>query len=174
MSKPTKQQIAIDLLEWDEILREVSLRDSEFAERVKALTDRSEITRPGDALTDLRVRLVEEVLTDVSRARLAAVSHARLAADGRFVPWPSRKRRGPPKYAELLLTAFASTRHAEAMIGDLNERHADWCKRFGGRWADRLYWVRAVQSIGPLLWRSVVKALKWAVVISTVRRFLGL
>jgi hypothetical protein len=85
-----------------------------------------------------------------------------------------RKGHNPPKYAELLLTAFASKRHAEAMIGDLNERHADWCKSFGARWADRLYWARAVQSIGPLLWRSIVKALKWAVMISTVRRFLGL
>jgi hypothetical protein len=160
MSKP------IDLLEWDEILREVSLREPDFAERVKALIDRSELT--GDVLTDLRVRLVEEVLTDVSRARLAAVSHARLLFRD------LARGAGPPKYAELLLTAFASTRHAEAMIGDLNERHVDWCKRFGVRWADRLYWVRAVQSIGPLLWRSIVKALKWAVVISTVRRFLGL
>jgi hypothetical protein len=120
---------------------------------------------------DLRVRLVEEALTDVSRTRLAAVSHARLAAYGR---WASRKRHGPPKYAELLLTAFASTRHAEAMIGDLNERDAHWCKHFGAPWADGLYWARVVQSIGPLLIRWAGKALKWAAVISTVRRTLGL
>jgi hypothetical protein len=60
------------------------------------------------------------------------------------------------------------------MIGDLNERHADWCKRFGARWAAWLYWARAAQSIGPLLLRSVVKALKWTAVISTATRFLGL
>jgi hypothetical protein len=73
-----------------------------------------------------------------------------------------------------LLTAFASARHAEAIIGDLNERHADWCKRFGARWAAGPYWGQVVRSICPLLWRLVVKALKWAVVISTVRRLLGL
>jgi hypothetical protein len=72
-----------------------------------------------------------------------------------------------------LLTAFASTRHADAAIGDLNEQHAYWCERFGARWAAWLYWKRAAQSIGPLLIRWAGKALKWAAVISTVRRALG-
>jgi hypothetical protein len=80
---------------------------------------------------------------------------------------------GPPRSAELLLTVFASTKHAEAMIGDLNERYAGWCKRFGVRQAQRLYWVQAAQSIGPLLLRWLGKVLKWAAVISTVKRALG-
>jgi hypothetical protein len=85
-----------------------------------------------------------------------------------------RRRHDPPKYAELLLTAFASTRHGEAMIGDLNEQYAGWCEHFGTRHARWLYWARTAQSIGPLLLRWIGKALKWAAVISTVRRALGL
>jgi hypothetical protein len=117
--------------------------------------------------------MTDATIVDVVRDG-TLVGQAVVTADQLRLYFSDRENHSPPKYAELLLTVVASTRHAEAMIGDLNERHADWCKRFDAQWADRLYWARAVQSIGPLLWRLVVKALKWAVVISTVRRFLGL
>jgi hypothetical protein len=48
----------------------------------------------------------------------------------------------PPKIAEFLLTALATTRVAEAMIGDLSEHFARDCKEFGRPRAVRLYWAR--------------------------------
>jgi hypothetical protein len=76
----------------------------------------------------------------------------------------------PPKLAEFLLTALATTRAAEAMIGDLNERFADECKKFGRDRAVRLYWARTLRSLWPLLRRAIGKALKWGAVIAAARR----
>jgi hypothetical protein len=73
----------------------------------------------------------------------------------------------PPKIAEFLLTALATTRAAEAMIGDLNERFATECKDLGRDRAVRFYWARTLRSLGPLLQR---KALKWCAVIAIMRR----
>ena len=78
----------------------------------------------------------------------------------------------PPKLAEFLLTGLATSRAAEAMIGDLNERFADECKKLGRDRAARLYWARTLRSLWPLLKRAIGKALKWGAVIDTVRRHL--
>jgi hypothetical protein len=83
---------------------------------------------------------------------------------------PASDKRDPPKMAEFLLTALATTRRAEAMIGDLNERFTDECKKFGRDRAVRLYWARTLRSLGPLLRRAIGKALKWGAVIAAVRR----
>ena len=66
----------------------------------------------------------------------------------------------PPKWAEFFLTALACSRHAEAAIGDLNERFAGECEQFGAKRAARLYWARTARSIVPLLLRAVGKVLK--------------
>src|SRR5262249_10907529 len=76
----------------------------------------------------------------------------------------------PPSIAEFLLTALATTRTAEAMIGDLNERFRDERKKFGRSRAIRLYWARALRSLWPLLWRAIGKAVKWGVVIAAMKR----
>jgi len=76
----------------------------------------------------------------------------------------------PPKIAEFLLTALATTRTAEAVIGDLNERFTTECETVGRRRAVRLYWARTLRSLWPLLKRAIAKALKWGAVIAAVRR----
>jgi hypothetical protein len=84
----------------------------------------------------------------------------------------ARNNRHPPKLAEFLLIAFAATRHAEAQIGDLNERFADECKKLGRDRAVRLYWARTLRSLWPLLRRAIGKALKWGALIAAVKRLL--
>jgi hypothetical protein len=76
----------------------------------------------------------------------------------------------PPNVAEFLLAALATTRAAEAMIGDLNERFATECKEFGRDRAVWLYWAHTLRSLWPLLKRAVAKAVKWGAVIAAVRR----
>jgi hypothetical protein len=82
----------------------------------------------------------------------------------------SMRRDDPPQIAEFLLTALASSSHAEAAIGDLNERFTSECQQLGERRAARLYWARTLRSLWPLLVRVCGKALKWGAVIATVRR----
>jgi hypothetical protein len=72
--------------------------------------------------------------------------------------------------AEFLLTLFAATHHAEAVIGDLNERFGDECRKIGRPRAIRLYWARTLRSLWPLMRRASGKVLKWGAVISMVRR----
>jgi hypothetical protein len=76
----------------------------------------------------------------------------------------------PPKVAEFLLTALATTPRANAMIGDLNERLADEIQKLGRDRAVRLYWARTLRSLWPLLWRTIGKAAKWGAVLAAVRR----
>jgi hypothetical protein len=49
--------------------------------------------------------------------------------------------------AEFLITMLATTRHAEAMIGDLNERFTREYKEFGPDRAVRLCWAHALRSL---------------------------
>jgi hypothetical protein len=72
--------------------------------------------------------------------------------------------------AEVLLTILATTRHAEAMIGNLNERFTGECEEFGRDRSVRVYWARTPRSVGPLLWRTAVKAARWGVVLAALRR----
>jgi hypothetical protein len=71
--------------------------------------------------------------------------------------------------AEFLLTVFATTRSADAMIGDLNERFTGECREFGRDRTVRLYWARTLRSLPPLVWRAIGK-----VVVAAVKRFFGL
>ena len=76
----------------------------------------------------------------------------------------------PPKLAESLLAALLKPAHADALIGDLNERFADESEKFGRPRAVRLYWARTLRSLWPLLVRAISKASKWGAVIDAVRR----
>jgi hypothetical protein len=76
----------------------------------------------------------------------------------------------PPKIAEFLLTALATTRHAESAVGDLNERFTTECEKFGRTRAVRLYWARTLRSLWPLFRRAIAKALRWGAVLAMVRR----
>jgi hypothetical protein len=73
------------------------------------------------------------------------------------------ENRDPPALAKFLLS-FATGRRADHMIGDLNERFARDCKEFGRHHAVRQYWKNARRSLAPLLWRAIVRMLKWAIV----------
>jgi predicted DNA-binding protein (UPF0251 family) len=77
----------------------------------------------------------------------------------------------PPRLAEFLLTLFVPPSRADAMVGDLNERLASECKKLGRHRAVRLYWAHTLRSLWPLLRRAIGKALKWGVVVATVKRF---
>ncbi len=74
----------------------------------------------------------------------------------------------PPGTAEFLLTMLASTRRADAMIGDLNERFTRERRDFGRDRAVRLYWARTLRSLPFLVWRAIGK-----VVVAVVKRFFG-
>jgi hypothetical protein len=76
----------------------------------------------------------------------------------------------PPRFAEFLLAALASSAFAEAAIGDLNERFCAECERLGERRAVRLYRARTLRSFWPLLRRAIGKAIKWGVAIDAARR----
>jgi hypothetical protein len=78
----------------------------------------------------------------------------------------------PPRIAEFMLTTLATSRAAEAMIGDLNERFTSDCNKLGRRRAVQLYWARTLRSLWPLLRRAISRAVKWSAVIDTVRRHL--
>ncbi len=111
--------------------------------------------------------------TDGIELHKALDSFQRRTASGKKEPRVSAqgaKIQNPPKIAEFLLTALATSRAAEAMVGDLTERFADECEKFGHQRAVRLYWARTLRSLWPLLRRAIGKALKWGAVIAAVRR----
>jgi hypothetical protein len=114
-----------------------------------------------DAINHFRLQY-QLVVENASRAKNMPT------ADSRAVTAPNKLE--PPKIAEFLLTALAANRQAEAMTGDLNERFADECEKFGRQRAVRLYWARTLRSLWPLLKRAIGKALKWGAVIAAVRR----
>jgi hypothetical protein len=83
---------------------------------------------------------------------------------------PEQATVDPPGFAEFLLTALLKPAHADAVTGDLNERFTRDCEELGRRRAVWRYWARTLYSLWPLLRRAIGKAVKWGVVIDTVRR----
>jgi hypothetical protein len=105
------------------------------------------------------------------RGRLEPPRYSPRSAEEEWQFWVEySKIHEPPRHAEWLLIALASSRHAEAAIGDLNEQYANDYLHFGAARAARLYWARTIRSIGPLLLRLAGKALKWGAVIAAVKR----
>jgi hypothetical protein len=77
----------------------------------------------------------------------------------------------PPVRAEFCLSLLFSGVKGEALLGDLNERFNEDCKRYGGKRARRLYWARTLHSLWPLFRLVIARAIKCTIVINTVRRF---
>jgi hypothetical protein len=84
---------------------------------------------------------------------------------------PKAAETDPPKLAEFLLIAFATSRQADHMIGDRNEKFDRECEEFGRDRAVRRYWADTLRSLRPLLVRAIGRALKWGVVVAAVKRF---
>jgi hypothetical protein len=84
------------------------------------------------------------------------------------------KRPEPPKGAELLFSVLVEPAHAEAALGDLDERFNKECEELGPARAARRYWGRVLRSLLPLLRRAIGRAAKWGAILATVKRiFVG-
>ncbi len=79
----------------------------------------------------------------------------------------------PPAAAEWLLTLLVRARRAEALLGDLEERYRRDIEARGNRPAWWLYWARALNSLGPLLWSAIKRVGIFAAVADVARRCLG-
>jgi hypothetical protein len=114
-----------------------------------------------------------DVLLPANRNRILAVNWD-LAVTEHIVPRETVQAKtaptNPPKLAEFLLIAFATTRHAAHAVGDRNEVFARECGEFGRDRAVRRYWADTLRSLRPLLRRAIGKVLKWGAVIAAVRR----
>jgi hypothetical protein len=105
----------------------------------------------------------------VAEGTLAATESADTAAFPEHVHDPCT----PPAVAEFLLRLCATSKHRESALGDMNERFARDCVNRGFNRARLLYWAEALRSLFPLAGRLLGRALKWAAVVDTIRRFLG-
>ena len=76
----------------------------------------------------------------------------------------------PPWFADFLLTMFLKPSYVVAAIGDLREPFDRECESLGRRRATWLYWRRTFNSLRPLLWSAIRKALKWDAMIAAARR----
>jgi hypothetical protein len=81
----------------------------------------------------------------------------------------------PPGLAGFLLATLAkSSSAAEAAIGDMHERYARDCARYGVRYATLYCWGHTLRSLWPLIRRALGRGVKWAAIISAVKRlFVG-
>ena len=78
----------------------------------------------------------------------------------------------PPAAAEFLVKLFATSKHREAALGDMNERFTRNSARLGQARATRLYRAEALRSILPLLSRAIGRVLKGAAWIALIKRSL--
>jgi hypothetical protein len=79
----------------------------------------------------------------------------------------------PPAIAETLIPLLMPKKRADALLGDLREQFTADVKRRGEHRARWLYRARAAHSMGPLLWRWMVKGGIFAAVAAVARRYLG-
>jgi hypothetical protein len=79
----------------------------------------------------------------------------------------------PPAVAEFLFLLFVDSERAESIQGCLNERFSGDCASFGCARARRRYWASVIRSLWPLLRRAVAHAVKWAAVLSALKRLIG-
>jgi hypothetical protein len=80
---------------------------------------------------------------------------------------------GPPQRAELLLRYVLPFERQSELLGDLAERHADICDRYGRQEADRWYRWQACRSCGPLLRVWVVRLMSLQWLWELLRRAIG-
>jgi hypothetical protein len=116
-------------------------------------------TRPIAVTDGSRRRLLDEMLTTLKKTNRIMSRLVEL----------EKRASNPPSAAEFLLTMLATTRRADAMIGDLNEGFTRERREFDRARAVRLYWARTLRSLGPLVWRAIGK-----VVVAAMKRFFGL
>jgi hypothetical protein len=53
----------------------------------------------------------------------------------------------------------------------MHERYAVHCAKYGVRYATLYCWGHSLRSVWPLLRRALGRALKWAAIISAVKRY---
>jgi hypothetical protein len=124
----------------------------------------------------------EEPLPPEEREKLVAVVRRRLE----LVQYEMERERArarpkengiaassPPAAAEWMIALVSRGKAEQGVLGDLSELFCVDAERFGVTRARRLYWARAVQSLGPLAWSAAVKIAKWGVVADIVRRLSG-
>ena len=88
----------------------------------------------------------------------------------REVSWEEIFPQRPPKVGEFIFYLVLSKATREAVLGDLAEDYTTVLNKFGRRWAWWFYYCQVAKSLGPLVARSVKKALKWGVISEAVRR----
>lgn len=89
------------------------------------------------------------ILIDLLRGRLR--SKQQVGGDAR------EARSGPPKFGEYLIFMFLSKQDRINLIGDLEEEYRESQERFGRRPAIFWYYKQVFASIGPVLWKQLVK-----------------
>jgi hypothetical protein len=90
----------------------------------------------------------------------------------RGAPPMSPSKPQPRNFAAFLVRAFAkSPNAAESVIGDMHERFANHCAKYGVRRARLYCWADTLHSLWPLLRRALGRTLKWAAIISAVKRY---
>jgi hypothetical protein len=155
------------------------LTRAQLEEDLVALLELEEDHQRRKKLTVRNVRQARELVEQELLAREELQVRGLSKISSRWLKWQTNKvqsgitapdNREPPRIAEFLLTALATTPRAESMVGDLNERFADECKKLGRDSAVRLYWARTLRSLWPLLRRAIGKALKWGAVVAALRR----
>jgi hypothetical protein len=108
-------------------------------------------------------------LTDKTKVSITEVS-----ADTAPSAEQAHDASNPPAVPEFLLRLLATSKHREAVLGDLNERFALNCAKRGFSRARMLYWAEAAQSLLPMFGRLLGRFLKWAAIADAIRRhFLG-
>jgi hypothetical protein len=80
----------------------------------------------------------------------------------------------PSATAEFLLKLCATSKRADAALGDMNERFARDYLEFGEARARRLYWAQTLRSLLPLLIQALRRGVAWVAVADALKRhFLG-
>jgi hypothetical protein len=79
----------------------------------------------------------------------------------------------PPALAEFLAGLFASKKHRQAVLGDLEEKfNDDLARGISIARARRRYWASALHSVGPLLLASTKKIALIGAVVAAARKLL--
>jgi hypothetical protein len=104
------------------------------------------------------------------KIRVPTLAGDQNAAVGEVVDERARTSVEPPPLAEFFLGLCARTNSHKAVLGDLNETFNRNCAQLGRRRACRLYWAKALQSLLPLLWGTVGRLAKWAVIVDAIKR----
>jgi hypothetical protein len=76
------------------------------------------------------------------------------------------KSTSPPAPATIILAALTKPSLRDGVLGDAEEQFSKNLRTYGHRWADFLYWVDAIWSVGPLLGRLIVRLIGAFLIVS--------